>query len=107
MMKIPTKKLNDKSYIPVLGVGTATLRGMELKKSLWNAFDIGYRHIDTADFYANHKDIGEAIAQSGIKRDEFFLTSKVWKTDLAANDIKIFLIFVITYYTFLIAIFLY
>lgn len=87
-MEIPTKKLNDRAYIPILGIGTAPLSGTELKKTLWNAFELGYRHIDTADYYMNHKDIGEAIETSGIKRDEIFLTTKVWKTDLAPNDVK-------------------
>lgn len=88
MINIPIKKLTEKSYIPVLGLGTASLSGTELKKTLWNAFDLGYRHIDTADYYMNHEDIGEAIDKAEIKRDEFFIATKVWKTDLAPSDVK-------------------
>ncbi len=88
MKNIPTKKLNKKAYAPVLGLGTATLKGADIQNSLNWAFDAGYRHIDTADFYQNHKDIGKAIRGLGIKRDELFVTTKVWKTDLEENKVK-------------------
>lgn len=88
MKEIPTKKLNNRTKMPVLGFGTYPLRGRDLQKALDWAFESGYRHIDTADFYDNHKDIGEYIDLAGVKRDEFFLTTKVWKTDLEPENVK-------------------
>ena len=43
-----------------------------------DAIKVGYRHFDTAQSYANEKEVGEAIAESGLPREEFFITSKVW-----------------------------
>jgi diketogulonate reductase-like aldo/keto reductase len=88
MKDIPTKKLNDRAKIPVLGFGTWPLKGRSLQKALDWAFEAGYRHIDTADFYNNHKDIGEYIDLAGIKRDDLFITTKVWKTDLEPENVK-------------------
>lgn len=88
MINIPTKKLNEKAYIPILGLGTYNLLDKELYNTLDDAFEIGYRHIDTADFYHNHEGIGEFIKNGGYKRDDIFLTTKVWKTDLAPDILK-------------------
>ncbi len=84
----PTKKLNERNYIPVLGIGTGGLKGKQLRNSLVWAFEYGYRHIDTADYYLNHKEIADFIKSSGIKRDEIFITTKVWKNDLAPEELK-------------------
>jgi diketogulonate reductase-like aldo/keto reductase len=88
MRNIPTKELNDRTKIPVLGFGTWPLKGRELQKALDWAFESGYRHIDTADFYNNQKAIGEYIDLAGVKRDEFFITTKVWKTDLEPKNVE-------------------
>jgi diketogulonate reductase-like aldo/keto reductase len=88
MIKIPTKKLNDHAEIPILGFGTWPLKGRKLQKALDWAIEAGYRHIDTADFYNNHKDIGEYIELAGLKRDELFITTKVWKTDLEPENVR-------------------
>lgn len=88
MIKIPTKKLNERAMIPILGLGTANLHGSDLRDSLLWGFDLGYRHIDTADLYNNQKEIGDFIKTSGVERDELFITSKVWSTDLAEEDVK-------------------
>ncbi len=91
MTDIPIKKLNERAKMPILGFGTGMLRGKELQNSLTWAFEAGYRHIDTADYYQNHKDIGKFLDFTGVSRDEVFLTTKVWKTDLAESDVKLVL----------------
>lgn len=63
--------------IPALGLGTWRLSGAECKKTILHALDLGYRHFDTADAYANEQDIGQAIVQSGISRDDIFVTTKL------------------------------
>ena len=50
----------------------------DTKSAVLNAIKAGYRHFDTAQAYANEKEVGEAIRESGIDRKEFFITSKVW-----------------------------
>ena len=70
--------LNNALQIPAIGFGTykASRDAMSL------AIDAGYRYFDTAAFYGNEHDLGRAVAQSGIPREEFFIASKVWKTDM-------------------------
>jgi len=76
-----------KSSIPVLGFGTWQLEGDMCKKAVETALDIGYRHIDTAKAYGNHKQIGQVLQKSAIKRNDIFLTSKVWITDMKRSDL--------------------
>jgi len=71
--------------IPALGLGTFGLNGDDGVVAVRNALDIGYRHIDTAQRYANESEIGEAIAGSSVGREDLFVTTKVWPTDLATN----------------------
>jgi len=82
-MKIDSKiKLNNGLEIPALGYGTYKVeRGREaFEGTLW-ALEAGYRHIDTASMYGNESDIGDAVRQSGIPREEIFITTKVWNSD--------------------------
>lgn len=82
-MKIDSKiKLNNGVEIPALGYGTYKVeRGREaFEGTLW-ALEAGYRHIDTASMYGNESDIGDAVRQSGIPREEIFITTKVWNSD--------------------------
>lgn len=81
-MKVPTKNLKNGSKIPVIGQGTWQLKGKTAENAVLDAIDLGYRHIDTADRYGNHKEVGRAIKTTGVNRDEIFLTTKVWYTDL-------------------------
>lgn len=74
--------------IPALGFGTWKLSGEDAVISTTKALEVGYRHIDTADKYGNHKEVGQAIKDSGIKREDIFLTTKVWHSDLAPDDLK-------------------
>ena len=68
--------------MPRLGLGTyKSAPGVEASDSVRDALELGYRGIDTAALYANEADIGRAVAESGIPRDEVFIATKVWNTD--------------------------
>lgn len=66
------------STIPSFGVGTFRLTGQTVIDSVRNALDVGYRAIDTAQIYGNEAEVGQAIAESGVKRSELFVTTKIW-----------------------------
>ena len=70
--------------IPSFGVGTFRLTGQIVVDSVRNALDVGYRAIDTAQIYGNEADVGQAIAESGVERDELFVTTKIWTANYAA-----------------------
>ncbi|WP_211287809.1 aldo/keto reductase [Petrotoga mexicana] len=74
-------ELANKVKIPWLGYGTYKAHGDELIEGVKYALSIGYRLIDTAEMYENEEEIGKAIRQSKIPRDEIFITSKVWNTN--------------------------
>lgn len=63
--------------VPALGFGTWQLRGQECRDGVADALEIGYRHIDTARQYGNEAEVGRAIADSGVDRDEIFLVTKI------------------------------
>jgi diketogulonate reductase-like aldo/keto reductase len=69
--------------IPVLGFGTWELRGRGAVEAVGRALDVGYRHIDTAAMYGNEAEVGEAIRNHAAPRDQIFVTTKVWHTDLS------------------------
>lgn len=64
--------------IPALGFGTWQLNGKECVKAVQKALETGYRHIDTAQAYENEEFVGQGINEFDIKRNEFFLTTKIW-----------------------------
>ncbi len=76
-MSIPTITLNDGTRIPQLGFGVFQVPPEDTADVVRQAFEVGYRHIDTAQMYQNEKGVGEAIASSGIPRDELYVTSKL------------------------------
>ena len=76
-MSVPTIDLNNGVSIPQLGFGVFQIDPDETKDATLQAFEVGYRHIDTAQMYGNEKGVGEAIAESGLARDEIFVTSKL------------------------------
>ncbi|CEA14614.1 Glyoxal reductase [Fermentimonas caenicola] len=87
-----TKKilLNNDVSIPVIGLGTYKI-GMnddETYRAVRTALDKGYRHIDTATLYMNEKPVGKAIRESGILREDIFVTTKLWGTDILNNRIQ-------------------
>lgn len=73
--------------IPEIGIGTYRLYGRECKQSVTEALAIGYRHIDTAQMYKNEKEVGDAIYSSPVNREDVFLTTKVWHTNLDHDDV--------------------
>lgn len=72
-----TFTLSNGVKIPKLALGTWLIEGAAAKDAVKNAIENGYRHIDTAQAYGNEAEVGEGICESGIKRDEIFVTSKV------------------------------
>jgi 2,5-diketo-D-gluconate reductase A len=77
MTTVPNITLNDGKTIPQLGFGVFQIDPAETKAATLTALEVGYRHIDTAEMYGNEKEVGEAIAESGIPREEIFVTSKL------------------------------
>lgn len=73
--------------IPEIGLGTYRLYGRECKQTVSNALNIGYRHIDTAQMYKNEKEIGDALQSSRVDREDVFLTTKIWHTNLEHEDV--------------------
>lgn len=71
--------------IPTFGVGTFRLTGQTVIDSVTAALELGYRAVDTAQIYGNEADVGKAIADSGVRRDELFVTTKIW-TDNYGRD---------------------
>ncbi|SQG65197.1 oxidoreductase [Corynebacterium renale] len=71
-------KLNDGHSIPQLGFGTFLVDPDEAHRVVTDALEAGYRHIDTAAFYGNEEGVGAAIRDSGIPREEIFVTTKLW-----------------------------
>ena len=74
--------------IPALGLGTWTLKGAECSEMVAEALKLGYRHVDTAAAYDNEEAVGDGIRTSGVARGDFFLTTKIWHTDLAPRDFR-------------------
>ena len=77
MSEIPDVTLNNGVRIPQLGFGVFQIEPAETTAAVLEAFKVGYRHIDTAEMYGNEAQVGEAIRQSGLARDELFITSKL------------------------------
>lgn len=75
-----TIRLNNGVEMPVLGYGVFKVDPAECERCVTDAIAAGYRLIDTAQFYANEEGVGNAIAKSGIAREEFFIVTKIWIT---------------------------
>jgi 2,5-diketo-D-gluconate reductase B len=74
--------------IPAIGLGTWELRGRTCARLVEQALKLGYRHIDTAQIYENERDVGDGLRASGVRRDDVFVTTKVWTTHFAPNDLE-------------------
>jgi 2,5-diketo-D-gluconate reductase B len=74
--------------IPAIGLGTWELRGRTCARLVEQALRLGYRHIDTAQVYENEREVGEGLRTSGVRRDDVFVTTKVWTTHFAPNDLE-------------------
>ena len=77
----PKIRLNNGQIIPQVGLGVYKLDGASAEPLLLSAFEAGYRRIDTAAFYGNEPEVGNAVRNSGLAREEIFITTKVWKDD--------------------------
>jgi 2,5-diketo-D-gluconate reductase A len=77
MATVPTITLNNGVEIPQLGFGVFQIPPEETVEATRTALEVGYRHIDTAQMYGNEAEVGEAVRQSGIPREEVFVTSKL------------------------------
>jgi 2,5-diketo-D-gluconate reductase A len=84
---VPTITLNNGGEIPQLGFGVFQIKPEETAAATAAALEVGYRHIDTAQMYGNEKGVGEAIRDSGLDRDEVFVTSKLNNNRLERDDI--------------------
>lgn len=89
MNKTPIFQLNDGNRIPALGFGVFQIptEGATYDAVL-KAIDLGYRHIDTAVAYFNEEEVGRAVNDSGVAREEIWITSKMWLQDYAYEDAK-------------------
>lgn len=74
--------------IPAIGLGTFTLSGATASRLVAGAIGCGYRHVDTAAMYDNEEAVGAGIRASGVARDEIFLTTKIWPSDIADGDLQ-------------------
>ncbi len=85
-MSIPSIDLNNGVAIPQLGFGTYKLPPADTRDLVLRAFEAGYRHVDTAQMYRNEREVGEAVAASGLPRDELFVTTKLNNSFHAHDD---------------------
>lgn len=81
-MPAPSLLLNNGVQIPRLGLGVYQSRpGEETYRAVRHALEVGYRHVDTARAYENERDVGRAIQESGVPREQIFITTKLWNSD--------------------------
>ncbi len=73
--------------LPVLGLGTWQMRGNDCREAVRKALEIGYRHIDTAQMYRNEDQVGVAVNESGIDREDIFITTKLLSSNLAPKAV--------------------
>ncbi len=83
---IPTITLNNGVEMPQVGFGVFQVPNEETTAAVAEALKAGYRSIDTAAIYGNEEGVGKALAESGIARDELFITSKLWIADLGYEE---------------------
>jgi 2,5-diketo-D-gluconate reductase A len=77
----PKIKLNNGQLIPQVGLGVYKVSGESAEPLILSALETGYRRIDTAAFYGNESEVGAAVRNSGLAREEVFVTTKIWKED--------------------------
>ncbi|HDX8342575.1 TPA: 2,5-didehydrogluconate reductase DkgB [Aeromonas dhakensis] len=73
--------------MPNLGLGTFRLTGQPLRDSLLQGLELGYRHIDTAQIYANEAEVGQLMRESGVPRQDIYLTTKVWTSEFGPGKV--------------------
>jgi len=89
---LPKTKLNSGREMPLIGLGTWKSKKGEIKEAVISALRSGYRHIDCAEYYANEDEVGEGLqkvfAEGFVKREEVFLTSKLWNNHHSEDSVK-------------------
>jgi 2,5-diketo-D-gluconate reductase A len=85
-MTVPNITLNNGVEIPQLGFGTYQIEPENTREAVRTALEVGYRHIDTAEMYGNEKEVGEGFRDSGLSRDDVFITSKLNNGFHATDD---------------------
>lgn len=84
--------LNNGIKMPMLGYGVYQVTNDECERCVRDALDVGYRSIDTAQAYGNEEAVGRGIKNSGVKRDDIFLTTKVWVSNGGYENATVFVI---------------
>jgi diketogulonate reductase-like aldo/keto reductase len=74
--------------IPSIGLGTWELSGRTCARVVEQALRLGYRHVDTAQVYENEREVGDGLRASGVRRDDVFVTTKVWTNHFAPHDLE-------------------
>ena len=86
MITIPEFELNNGVRIPVIGLGVFQTPPAETTNAVETAFQVGYRHIDTAAAYLNEREVGEGIRRSGLPREQVFVETKIWVSDYGSEQ---------------------
>merc|ERR1719369_601875 len=81
-------KLNNGQEMPLLGLGTWKSKPGQVTSAVSHALKSGYRHLDCAAVYGNEAEVGAGIKESGVKREEIFVTSKLWNTKHNPEDVE-------------------
>jgi diketogulonate reductase-like aldo/keto reductase len=84
---VPAIEANG-ARIPFLGLGTWELHGRTCMRLVEQALRLGYRHVDTAQIYENEREVGDALRASGIRREEVFVTTKIWPSHFAPREFE-------------------
>src|ERR1700726_1135823 len=84
---VPSVEANG-ARIPLLGLGTWELRGRTCARVVEQALRLGYRHVDTAELYENEREGGEGFRASGAKRNDVFVTTKIWPSHFAPREFE-------------------
>lgn len=79
-------RLNNGVMMPAIGFGVYQIASSDTERCVLDALEAGYRMIDTAAAYGNEREVGAAIRASGLKREEVFITSKLWVQDYEYDD---------------------
>lgn len=86
MVQVPHLEMNSGYSIPQLGLGVFLVDADDAERVVADALEVGYRHIDNAAIYGNEEGVGRALTQSGIARDELFITTKLWNSDQGRTE---------------------
>jgi 2,5-diketo-D-gluconate reductase A len=77
----PTVSLGEAGAMPLVGLGTWQMTGSRCQAAVRSALEVGYRHIDTATIYRNEREVGRAVRDSGVPREQLFVTTKLPQSD--------------------------